>query len=57
MKVGDMIKDIRTKDGLSGLIVDWAQSIVFDRKPVVCWQDGSTSAILPDMVEVISENR
>ena len=57
MQVGDMIKDIRTEDGLTGVVLDWVQSVVFDRKPLVYWQDGSTSAILPDMIEVLSESR
>ena len=57
MQVGDMIKDIRTDNGLTGVILDWVQSVVFDRKPLVYWQDGSTSAILPDMIEVLSESR
>ena len=57
MQVGDMIKDIRTEDGLIGVVLDWVQSVVFDRKPLVYWQDGSTSAILPDMIEVLSESR
>ena len=57
MQVGDMIKDIRTDNGLTGVILDWVQSVVFDRKPLVYWQDGSTSAILPDMIEVLSASR
>ena len=57
MQVGDMIKDIRTDNGLTGVILNWVQSVVFDRKPLVYWQDGSTSAILPDMIEVLSESR
>ena len=57
MRVGDLVKDIRTENGLTGVILDWVQSVVFDRKPLVYWQDGSTSAILPDMIEVISASR
>jgi len=57
LNVGDMIKDIRTENGLTGVILNWVQSVVFDRKPLVYWQDGSTSAILPDMIEVVSESR
>ena len=57
MKVGDLVRNLHSETGLRGVIIKWAQSAMYDRKPVVCWQDGRVSAILPHMVELINESR
>ena len=57
MKVGDLVRNLHSETGLRGVIIKWAQSAMYDRKPVVCWQDGRTYPTLPHMVEVVNESR
>ena len=62
MKVGDIVKNLKSKRGLLGLIVDWTDdkwpnNIQETNHPVVLWFDGHTTWIEAHLLEVISESR
>tara|TARA_Y100000592_G_scaffold90988_1_gene150384 strand:+ start:39 stop:227 length:189 start_codon:yes stop_codon:yes gene_type:complete len=62
MKVGDLVKNLKSKRGLSGIIVDWTDNMWPNNNqganhPVVLWSDGHTTWIQAEFVEVASESR
>ena len=62
MKVGDLVKNIKSERGLHGLVIDWTDNMWPDNNqranhPVVLWFDGCTTWIEEQLVEVISESR
>lgn len=62
MKVGDLVKNIKSERGLFGVIIDWTDNKwpcnnQSENHPVVLWLDGCTTWIESNLVEVISESR
>ena len=58
MKVGDMVKNLKSERGLLGLIVNWTDNLwpcnnQEANHPVVLWSDGRTTWIESHLVEVI----
>ncbi|OUU74734.1 MAG: hypothetical protein CBC29_06285 [Methylococcaceae bacterium TMED69] len=62
MKIGDLVKNLKSDRGLLGLIVDWTDNRWPDNfqvanHPIVLWLDGCTTWIEAHHVEVICESR
>ena len=63
MKVGDLVRNLNSESKMHGIVVDFELRKAFGldmdsvRMPVVLWSDKRCSSIMPDMVEVSSENR
>ncbi len=62
MKVGDLVRNLNSESKMHGVIVDFelreAEGGLYSvRMPVVLWPDKRCSSIMPDMVEVSSEDR
>jgi len=55
VKVGDLVKNLNSEARCTGLVVDFefrraGGGFYSVRMPVVLWQDGRCSPIMPDMV-------
>ena len=62
MQVGDVVKNLKSKRGLLGLIVDWTDNKWPNNNqgtnhPVVLWSDGHTTWIESHLVGVVSASR
>ena len=62
MQVGDLVRNLNSESGLLGIVVDWTDTKWHDNTqnvnhPVVHWNDGRTSWIMANRVEVINEDR
>ena len=62
MQVGDLVRNLNSESGLLGIVVDWTDTKWPDNTqnvnhPVVHWNDGRTSWIMADRLEVINEDR
>jgi hypothetical protein len=54
MKIGDLVRNLKSESGMLGIIVSWynlAGGPV--RCPVVHWNDGRTSWVMPHLVKVV----
>ena len=56
MRVGDLVRNLNSECGLLGIVVGWEN---IDRSlgtivPMVRWNDGRTSWVMPHLVTVIS---
>ena len=56
MKIGDLVKNLHSVSGLTGVIVDWYEDQGVHH-PLVQWADGRCSWITSFRIEVINENR
>mgnify|MGYP004074196747 CR=1 FL=1 len=59
MKVGDLVKNLKSERGLSGIIVDWTDNVWPDNNqganhPVILWSAGHTSWIESYYLEVLN---
>ena len=52
MKVGDLVRNLKSESGMLGLIVGWNRSLG-NICPIVHWNDGRTSWVMPHLVKVI----
>ena len=52
MKVGDLVRHHHSESGMFGIIVDWNRATP-SPSPIVHWNDGRTSWIMPHLVKVI----
>ena len=62
MVIGDMVKNLKSERGLTGLIVNWTDNWWPNNNqeanhPVVLWSDGHTSWIQAEFVEVVNAGR
>jgi len=62
MKVGDLVKHLKSESRMSGVVVGFELrrspgGFYSVRMPVVLWSDDRCSPIMPDMVERVHENR
>ena len=58
MKVGDLVKHLKSESRMSGVVVDFelrraGGGFYSVRMPVVLWSDGRCSPIVMDMVAVV----
>jgi hypothetical protein len=53
MKVGDLVWGRDDGDGLLGIIVGWNRSLA-NSCPIVHWNDGRTSWVMPHLIKVIA---
>jgi len=52
MKIGDLVRSLKSESGMLGIIVDWHRGPV--PGPIVCWNDGRTSWVMPHLIKVIT---
>ncbi len=62
MKIGDLVKNLKSDRGMLGLIVDWTdnrwpENFQVTNHPIVLWLDGCTTWIEAQHVEVVNESR
>ena len=58
MKVGDMVKNLKSERGLLGLVINWTDILWPNNNqgtnhPVVLWSDGRATWIQAEFVEVV----
>ena len=53
MKVGDLVRSLKSESGLLGIIVGWHRQSPCRPSPIVCWNDGRTSWVLQHLVKVV----
>ena len=58
MKIGDLVRNLNSESGMSGVIVGWSDNQESDprpgrRDPVVLWADGRCSWIMAHLVSVV----
>ena len=53
MKVGDLVRSLKSESGLLGIIVGWHRATPCRPSPIVCWNDGRTSWVLQHLVKVV----
>lgn len=56
MKVGDLVRNLNSESGMTGVVVGWHEDLGM-RFPVVQWSDGRCNWITPQRVKVIDESR
>ena len=52
MKIGDLVRSLKSESGLLGIIVGWHRATPCP-SPIVCWNDGRTSWVLQHLVKVV----
>ena len=52
MKVGDLVRSLKSESGMLGIIVGWNRSLA-NICPIVHWNDGRTSWVMPHLVKVV----
>ena len=52
MKVGDLVRNLNSESGMLGIIVGWHSGGKIC--PIVHWNDGRTSWVMPHLVKVIT---
>ena len=52
MKVGDLVRSLRSESGMFGIIVGWHRGS--RRRPIVHWNDGRTSWVMLHLIKVIA---
>jgi hypothetical protein len=56
MKIGDLVRSLKSESGMLGIIVDWHRTPRCGRwpSPIVHWNDGRTSWIMPHLIKVMA---
>ena len=54
MKVGDLVRHLKSEGGMLGIIVGWHRQTACRPSPIVCWNDGRTSWVLQHLVKVVA---
>jgi len=54
MKVGDLVRNLKSESGMLGIIVGWHRAAPRHHpSPIVHWNDGRTSWVMPHLVKVV----
>ena len=53
MKIGDLVRNLKSEGGMLGIIVGWNRSLA-NSCPIVHWNDGRTSWVMPHQVKVVA---
>ena len=55
MMIGDLVRSLNSETGmLIGIIVGWNRSVGNRMMPIVHWNDGRTSWVMPHLIKVIA---
>jgi hypothetical protein len=54
MKVGDLVRSLKSESGMLGIIVGWHRDTLRRMRPIVHWNDGRTSWVMPHLIKVIT---
>ena len=53
MKVGDLVRSLKSESGMLGIIVGWHRASPVPR-PIVYWNDGRTNWVMSHLIKVIT---
>ena len=53
MKIGDLVRSLKSESGMLGIIVGWHRQTACRPSPIVYWNDGRTSWVLQHLVKVV----